>query len=240
MQVSYKDGDGRNVTFLIDDRSSDKLSLDYYIDNEKLLRSLKSLTEKDGTIEITGSSVENNEEEEQKMQVSLPSAEEEKRILLAFAVRVGLSSTKESHGLEFLVAPYEGHAFWYRRIAVQLDKNHTSFAARFEIFECYRRLMLSSFLVCFGPGTPSHLVVAIFLCLLAIKGLGCKSTRQSPAMPLVMIRLSRSQITSPSCEMTMITWQRRPSGCCSRCCSLLSWSKWMPPTMTRLNRRGCL
>ena len=39
----------------------------------------------------------------------------------------------------------------------------------FEVFECVRRLMLSSMLVFFAPGTAAQIVVAIFLCLLAIK-----------------------------------------------------------------------
>ena len=57
----------------------------------------------------------------------------------------------EAHRLDFLVAPYEKHVFW------------------FEVFECIRRLLLSSMLVFFGPATSGQLVVAIIICHVAIK-----------------------------------------------------------------------
>ena len=61
--------------------------------------------------------------------------------------------TRASHSLDFLAGPYESHAFW------------------FEVFECFRRLALSSLLVLFAneeePAT--QMVTGVFLSLFSMK-----------------------------------------------------------------------
>ena len=53
--------------------------------------------------------------------------------------------------LVFLTGAYEPHMYW------------------FEVFECLRRLLLSSFLILVDPGSSVQIVVAIIICLIAIK-----------------------------------------------------------------------
>ena len=53
--------------------------------------------------------------------------------------------------LVFLTENYEPHVYW------------------FEVFECLRRLMLSSMLVLIQPGSAAQIVIAIFICLISIK-----------------------------------------------------------------------
>jgi hypothetical protein len=57
---------------------------------------------------------------------------------------------KAAH-LTFLTNAYEPQMYW------------------FEVFECIRRLMLSSMLIMIKPGTAAQIVVAILVCLLGIK-----------------------------------------------------------------------
>merc|ERR1740138_1344019 len=58
---------------------------------------------------------------------------------------------ENSEHLSFLTNAYEPHMYW------------------FEVFECIRRLMLSSMLIMINPGTAAQIVVAILVCLLGIK-----------------------------------------------------------------------
>ena len=62
---------------------------------------------------------------------------------------------RRNHPLKFLCLPYHGRCFW------------------FEVFECARRLLLSSMLVFFGGyGSVSSVVVATVVCLGCIKMYG--------------------------------------------------------------------
>lgn len=92
MQVSFKENDGQLVKLIIN-HQSEKPTLDCYVDNHIKLQCLTSLEEKDGMIEITAGST--NEDEEEKMEpVKLtPRSREDVNQILTLAQKVGLVSS---------------------------------------------------------------------------------------------------------------------------------------------------
>ena len=85
MQVSFEDSDGREMKFIMNAKST----LDYYVANEIKLRGLDSLIEEDGTIDITGSSVDHEDQQGESL-VMTPAAAADLKRILALARRAGL------------------------------------------------------------------------------------------------------------------------------------------------------
>lgn len=94
MQVSFQSTDGQEVKFMINDKTDEPL-LDYYVANQIQLSGLKSLVEKDGTIEIASANVSKEEEMMESVTLTPKSAKDVKRVL-ALARKIGLDKDEQA------------------------------------------------------------------------------------------------------------------------------------------------